>query len=122
MPYTHYINAIAVNHKLIILCIIPISELSMSHYRAMSWVQKLQPFFDAYTGPSKLASYCYWTGLLLIVRIILLVVFTLKLNDSPNRNLFCRYSCLIWSNDISCSDKGIYMDSLPYYLELFFFM
>ena len=42
---------------------------NISHYRFMFWVQRLKPFFDAYTGPYK-ANHRYWMGLLLIVRIL----------------------------------------------------
>ena len=50
--------------------------LKVSHHRAMFWVQRLKPFFDAYTGPYKI-NHRYWTGLLLLARIVLLVIFSL---------------------------------------------
>ena len=58
----------------------------LSHYRTMFWVHKLKPFFDAYTGPYR-ANHRYWTGLLLVVRIILLVIFSLNQNKNPTVNL-----------------------------------
>ena len=109
----------------ILIGIYPLSLVScqwlvkISHYRAMSWVQKLKPFFDAYTGPCK-ASHCYWTGLLLIVRIILLIVFTLKLNDSPTHNLFAITVVSFGLLTYFAAIKGVYKDNLPNYLELFF--
>ena len=39
----------------------------ISHYRVMFWVQRLKPFFDAYTEPYRRDNHRYWTGLLLIV-------------------------------------------------------
>ncbi len=42
----------------------------ISHYRAMFWVQRLKPLFDAYTGPYR-THHHYWTGLLLIACTIL---------------------------------------------------
>jgi len=45
----------------------------MSRYRVLFWVQKLKPLFDAYTGPYK-DIYHYWTGLLLLVRTVLLLI------------------------------------------------
>ena len=59
----------------------------LSHYRALFWVNKLKPLFDAYTGPYK-SSHRYWTGLLLLVRIILLFSFSVNRNNNPTTNLF----------------------------------
>lgn len=60
--------------------------LKISHYRVMFWVQKLLPIFDAYTGPYKI-NHRYWTGLLLILRIIALVTFSLNRSNNPSINL-----------------------------------
>ena len=61
--------------------------LRISHCQAMFWVQSLKPFFDAYTGPFK-DNHRYWTGLLLIVRIILLTSFSLNRSNNSTINLF----------------------------------
>jgi len=58
----------------------------MSRYRVLFWVQKLKPLFDAYTGPYK-DRHCYWTGLLLLVRIVLLLVFSMNIRGSADINL-----------------------------------
>ena len=59
----------------------------ISHYRVMFWVQKLKPFFDAYTGPYR-TNHRYWTGLLLITRIILLVIFSINQSNDTSINMF----------------------------------
>ena len=41
-----------------------------SNMKLLFWVNKLKPFFDAYTGPYK-DKYHFWTGFLLVVRIVL---------------------------------------------------
>ena len=46
----------------------------ISHYKALFWVNKLKPLFDAYTGPYK-DKHRYWTGLLLLLHIGLFVPF-----------------------------------------------
>lgn len=73
--------------------------LKISHYRAMFWIHKLKPFFDAYTGPYK-AKHRYWTGLLLLVRIILLTSFSLNRTNNPTINLLIiivfTLSLLVW--------------------------
>ena len=51
--------------------------LRVSHYRVLFWVQKFKPLFDAYTGPYK-TSHRYWTGLLLVVRLVVLITFSIK--------------------------------------------
>ena len=53
----------------------------------MFWVRKMKPCFDAYTGPYR-ANHRYWTGLLLIVRIVLLVIFSTNRINSPAVSIF----------------------------------
>ena len=57
-----------------------------SSYRVLFWVKKLKPLFDAYIGPYK-DKHRYWTGLLLLVRIILFLIFSLNILGSANINL-----------------------------------
>ena len=57
----------------------------MSHLRLLKWVSKLNPVFDAHLAPLK-DNHHYWFGVLLIVRGILLVVFTLTYTVYPNIN------------------------------------
>ena len=56
---------------------------SKSSYRMLIWVRKLKPLLDAYTGPYK-DRYRFWTGLLLLIRTILFLVFIL---GNPGLNL-----------------------------------
>ena len=74
LPYTFILLTIQLLYKI-------------SHYRVMFWVQRLKPFFDAYTGPYR-ANHRYWTGLLLVVRILLLTSFSLNQSNNPTINLF----------------------------------
>ena len=60
--------------------------LKISHLPMMFWLRKLKPLFDAYTGPYKV-QHRYWTGLLLIVRIGVLVVVSLNRSNNPSTNL-----------------------------------
>ena len=57
-----------------------------SNMKVLFWVNKLKPFFDAYTGPYK-DNYHFWTGLLLIVRIALFVGIVLNTSRGPTFNL-----------------------------------
>ena len=57
-----------------------------SHYKCLSWVWKMKPLFDAYTGPYK-SKQRYWTGLLLLLRALLFTVYSLNTAGDPAINL-----------------------------------
>ena len=48
-------------------------------------ISKMHPLFDAYTGPFKFR-HRYWTGLLLLARIFLFLVFSLNSSNNPSVN------------------------------------
>ena len=54
--------------------------------RSCVLIGKLKPFLDAYTGPYK-DKYRFWTGHLLLVRIILFVTFAMNVFGDPNVNI-----------------------------------
>ena len=58
----------------------------ISHYCVLRWVHKLMPLFDAYTGPYKF-KHRYWTGILLLVRVAFLLIFSLNVSNNPAINL-----------------------------------
>ena len=57
-----------------------------THHRILYWFTKLKPLFDAYLGPFK-DKHCYWVGVLLLVRIILLIISAVNPNNAPKLNL-----------------------------------
>ena len=57
-----------------------------SHYRLFFWINKFKPLFDAYTGPYK-DKHRYWTGFLLLVRIVLFITFSTNTSGNPAINL-----------------------------------
>ena len=93
--------------------------LKISHYRVMFWVNKLKPLFDAYTGPHK-AKHRYWTGLLLLIRLALLVVFALNQSSQPTNNTAAITYVSVAILTYFAATKGIYKSNLPNYLEAFF--
>ena len=57
-----------------------------SEYKLLRWVTKFKPFLDAYQGPYK-TKYRYWTGVMLLARILLYVVFAGNALEDPSINL-----------------------------------
>ena len=57
----------------------------ISHLKLLRWVPRFSPVYDAYFAPLK-DKHHYWFGVLLIVRGILLVVFSLTRSVHPNIN------------------------------------
>ena len=61
---------------------------AISHLRLFSWVNsaRLKSLMDAYHAPYK-AKHCYWSGLLLVLRFVLFVVFAFNCQQDPSINL-----------------------------------
>ena len=57
-----------------------------SNYRVLFWIGKFKPLFDAYTGPYN-DKHRYWTGLLLLVRALLFMIFSVNVFGDPAINL-----------------------------------
>ena len=66
---------------LFIQCLRKLSGISV-----FSWVERMKPLFDAYTGPYK-DKYHFWTGLLLLARIFLFICFAVNATNGPALNL-----------------------------------
>lgn len=71
-----------------------------SHYNLLFFVAKLVPLFDAYTGPYKI-QHRYWTGLLLLIRVLLFLIYSINTLGDPMINLlatsvtmFCLFAYL----------------------------
>ena len=93
--------------------------LKVSHYRALFWVQKLKPLFDAYTGPYK-ANHRYWTGLLLLVRIVLLIIFSFV-----NQGAVCLLVIAVFSVALQmwlCLARWVYEGFVNNLLEMAFLL
>ena len=61
---------------------------AISHVRLFSWVNnaRLKPFMDSYHASYK-PKHCYWLGLLLVLRFVLLLVFAFNHQRDPSINL-----------------------------------
>ena len=59
-----------------------------SHLNYFCWINTLKPFFDTYYGPFKdKKQHQVWTGILLIFRIVILIVYASTSTSSPNTNI-----------------------------------
>ena len=89
----------------------------LSHYPVLFWVRRLKPFFDAYTGPYKSRNR-YWTGLLLVARLILLIIFSVNNNLSINLLAIITVSVVLlgWLS----SANWVYVSPLNNFLEIVF--
>ena len=91
----------------------------ISQYHFMSWVNKLKPLFDAYTR-LYVEKHRYWTGLLLVARIVLALNFTLNRSNNPATDHLAIASVsstlMLWLYFTG----WVYNSTLNNYLELFF--
>ena len=77
---------------------------------------RLKPFIDSYTGPYK-DKYRFWTGLLLIVRLIVTAVFAYTTGSLPQvNNYITMFVCVILLYNV----RGKYRDKRNTLLESFY--
>ena len=87
-----------------------------SHYKLFHWVNKLKPLFDAYTGPYK-DKHRYWTGLLLLVRIGLFIVFSTNTSGDPAINLLAIIIVILCLFAYLAMFGGVYKNRLLNFLD-----
>ena len=87
-----------------------------SHFHLLNWVHRLMPLFDAYTGPYK-HKHRYWTGLLLLIRVLFLVIFTQNTTNNPAINLFT-ISVIMFAISVYFSYMRVYKSLLNTVLEV----
>ena len=79
----------------VLLYILPLTLLTLlapclqarTNHRMMRWVVRIKPLLDAYQGPYK-DKYRHWTGVMLLLRLVLFVVFSANTLGNPNINVF----------------------------------
>ena len=92
-----------------------------SKYRILAWVRRLKPLFDAYTGPYK-DKHRYWPGLLLVVRIVLFLVFSVNVFEDPAISLLTIIVTTFCILFFSINVGGIYKNSVLNFIEHSFFL
>ena len=102
------------------LCLAFFQQLqACSGHRLFQWVNKLKPVFDAYAGPYK-DKYRFWTGMLLVVRTLLIILFTINTAGSSEVNLLI---VLVISCTLLLANSNSHYKQWPYnFLESFFYL
>ena len=59
----------------------------VSHFWLLKWIMKLHPVFDAYFAPLK-HKHQYWSGVLLLARVVVLATFVSTFNIPDSVNVF----------------------------------
>ena len=110
---------VSIPYTVSLLCIQWLQKIS--HYKLLFWVVKLQPLFDAYTGPYKI-KHRYWTGLLLLVRVFLYLIFSINTLGDPAINLLSTVvvvTCLLAYTSLV---GGVYKVRWIHFLETAFLL
>ena len=98
--------------------------LHLHNWRAFNWLNnaKIKAFLDAYHAPYK-PNHRYWTGLLLLVRIILYTASeTLTVGGNPNHNLLLVLSSVIGLITVKMIILKVYENRAVDFLETSFFI
>ena len=76
------------NNSVAVLATLFLLSYAKSYYQPLRWTNTLKPFFDTYYGPFKdKKQHQVWTGILLISRVLILVVYASTSTYSPNANI-----------------------------------
>jgi len=95
--------------------------LQRSNTRVLAAVKRLKPVFDAYTGPYK--DNCgLWTGLLLLVRNILIVTFAVNVLGKDSLNLLTIAGASLLIQALAWILNGVYKKRYLNILESFFIL
>ena len=92
-----------------------------SGLRVLRWVNKLKPLLDAYQGPYK-DNFRYWTGMMLVVRIILFTVFASNTLGDPRVDLLAITVALFGIFVCFCTAGRPYKSRLMHIIESFYLL
>ena len=94
---------------------------SYSHYKVLSFINKIKPFLDSFYGPYT-DLFRFWPGLLLLTRICLLNLFAYYSNGDRNFKLAAVIVLIILLFGLMGKTKhfSMYRNNVPNVLEMFF--
>ena len=102
-----------------VLLFLQIIERHVNKLRCCHFWIKLKPFFDAYGGPYK-DKYRFWTGLMLLTRLLILSVITL--NTHKTTVLSAIISSVTFLFSVSITLGGVYKKWYANFAESIFFL
>ena len=109
----------------LLLLLAPFLQARSHRHRALRWVDKLMPFLDAYQGPYN-SRFRFWSGLLLVARVVLFVGFAVNSLGDPQINLKLIVTFLIslfslqWLLGIAFGSASLYNEWFINVLEAFY--
>ena len=92
---------------------------SKTQYKVFRWVLKLKPFFDAYFGPLK-DKHRYWTGILLISRLVLSLISSVNVLGDDNVNISANIILIFFLLVLVWQSGGVYKIWIVSVLDSFF--
>ena len=92
-----------------------------STHRLFFWVNRMKPVFDSYAGPYK-DRYRMWTGFLLLVRSLLIIIFSLQVSSSPDVRFLVVLIMSLALLATTSTTGGIYKKWSCNLLESFFYL
>ena len=93
----------------------------LTKYRLLKWINKLKPFLDAHTGHYR-DHYRYWTGLLLLVRVVIAIFVSLNLTNITAAPLLIVAIIMFMLIATAWSGGGVYRTWPRNLLECSFFL
>ena len=111
----------------VLLYILPFTLLTLlapclqarTNHRMMRWVVRIKPLLDAYQGPYK-DKYRHWTGVMLLLRLILFVVHSANTLGNPNINVFAVSMSVITIHLYQIYVGKLYKNWINWFLEGFY--
>ena len=109
----------------VVVYILPFTSLTLlapylqakSNFRLLRfWVNKMKPLLDAYQGPYK-DELRFWTGFLLVVRVVLFITFASNVLGDPRVNLLAIIISLLLLYTILWNTGQVYKSRLTHVLE-----
>ena len=114
---------IGLAYPVLVLCAPLLERYSHKCIPQHRWnpVAKFKPLFDAYGGPYK-DKYRFWTGVTLMVRLVLTVAFSFTLGGLDIVNAYIIISCVVGILTFWSFTKGVYTKAYLNALEVFYLL
>ena len=111
----------------VLLYILPLTLLTLmapclqarTNHQMMRWVVRIKPLLDTYQGPYK-DKYRHWTGVMLLLRLVLFAVFSANTLGNPNINVFAVSTSVIAVHLYQIYVGRLYKNWVNWFVEGFY--